>query len=184
MGHELELVAMDENVLASFNNYTGAIAANRDAGTIAVSSPQGNALAVLDAASGKVVSFQTLAEVCGLAPDGDGFMATTGRGQIIGGRRRRCGVRRLFLGQPHAQDRLRLTRRAQTVPATSETAIALRSTATKRSPASSRGPLLSMATPGNRAAELGAARQPRQHFAARLAAARGEALRQGCRPKR
>ena len=39
-----------------FNNYTGAIAANRDAGTVAVSSPQGNALAVLDAATGKVVS--------------------------------------------------------------------------------------------------------------------------------
>jgi hypothetical protein len=72
-------------VLASFNNYTGAIAANRAAGTIAVSSPQGSALAVLDAATGKVVSFQTFVEVCGLAPDGDGFMATTGRGQIIAG---------------------------------------------------------------------------------------------------
>src|ERR1700752_2662271 len=74
---------MDDHVQASFNNYTGAIAANRDAGTIAVSSPQGNALAVLDAATGKVVSLQTLVEVCGLAPDHAGFMATTGRGQII-----------------------------------------------------------------------------------------------------
>jgi uncharacterized protein len=83
VGHELELITMDDHVLTSFNNYTGAIAANRAAGTIAVSSPQGNALAVLDAATGKVVSFQTFVEVCGLAPDGDGFMATTGRGQII-----------------------------------------------------------------------------------------------------
>ena len=79
---------MDDKVLAAFNNYTGAIAANRDAGTVAVSSPQGNALAVLDAATGKVVSIQALTEVCGLAPDRGGFMATTGRGQVIvaGGR--------------------------------------------------------------------------------------------------
>ena len=84
MGSELELVAMDDHVLASFNNYTGAIAANRDAGTIAVSSPQGNALAIVDAATGKLVSHQTLTEVCGLAPDRDGFVMTTGRGQVIG----------------------------------------------------------------------------------------------------
>ena len=85
MGQELELVDMEDKVLAAFNNYTGAIAANRDAGTVAVSSPQGNALAVLDAATGKVVSFQTMVEVCGLAPDRDGFMATTGKGEVIGG---------------------------------------------------------------------------------------------------
>ena len=84
-GEELQLVGMDDKVLAAFNNYTGAIAANRDAGTVAVSSPQGNALAVLDAATGKVVSFQTMVEVCGLAPDHDGFMATTGRGAVVGG---------------------------------------------------------------------------------------------------
>jgi len=85
MGRELELVSVEDKVLAAFNNYTGAIAANRDAGTIAVSSPQGNALAVLDEATGKVVSFRTLVEVCGLAPDGAGFMVTTGKGNVIGG---------------------------------------------------------------------------------------------------
>src|SRR4029079_19505507 len=82
---ELELVGMDDKVLAAFNNYTGAIAANRDAGTVAVSSPQGNALAVLDTATGKVVSFRTMVEVCGLAPDHDGFIATTGCGAVVGG---------------------------------------------------------------------------------------------------
>ena len=97
---------MDDDVLAGFSNYTGAIAANRDAGTVAVSSPQGNALAVLDAATGKVVSFQTLVEVCGLAPDHNGFMATTGRGQVIERGRHAAALRRLFLGQPRAQDRV------------------------------------------------------------------------------
>jgi hypothetical protein len=84
-GEELELVEIDDRVLASFNNYTGAIAANREAGTIAVSSPQGNALAILEAASGKLLSHQTLTEVCGIAPDGAGFVTTTGRGQVISG---------------------------------------------------------------------------------------------------
>ena len=84
-GAELELVGMDEKVLASFNNYTGAIAANREAGTVAVSSPQGNALAILEAASGRLISHQTITEVCGLAPDRGDFIATTGRGQVIGG---------------------------------------------------------------------------------------------------
>jgi hypothetical protein len=85
IGEALELVSMEDKVLSAFNNYTGAIAANREAGTIAVSSPQGNALAILDAASAKVISFQTLTEVCGLAPDHGGFMVTTGRGSVIGG---------------------------------------------------------------------------------------------------
>jgi hypothetical protein len=84
-GKELELVHFEDKVLTAFNNYTGAIAANRDAGTIAVSSPQGSALALLDAANGKVVSFQTLTEVCGIAPDGTGFIATTQKGDVIGG---------------------------------------------------------------------------------------------------
>ena len=52
-GKDLELVDMPQDVLAGFNNYTGSIAANRAAGTVAVSSPQGNALAVIDAASGE-----------------------------------------------------------------------------------------------------------------------------------
>jgi uncharacterized protein len=85
LGRELELVSFEDNVLTAFNNYTGAIAANREAGTVAVSSPQGNALALLDEKTGKVVSFQTITEVCGLAPDRSSFMATTGKGDVIGG---------------------------------------------------------------------------------------------------
>jgi hypothetical protein len=40
---------------------------------------------VIDAASGRVVSNSALVEVCGVAPDGTGFMATTGAGEIIEG---------------------------------------------------------------------------------------------------
>ncbi|TIW07450.1 MAG: DUF1513 domain-containing protein, partial [Mesorhizobium sp.] len=52
---------------------------------VAVTSPEGNSLAVIDAASGRIVATRALVEVCGLAPDGSGFMATTGTGEIVEG---------------------------------------------------------------------------------------------------
>jgi hypothetical protein len=72
-------------VLSGFRNYIGSVAANPAAGTVAVTSPEGNSLAVIDAASGRIVSTKALVEVCGLAPDGSGFMATTGAGNIVEG---------------------------------------------------------------------------------------------------
>lgn len=82
-GKELELIAMPEDVLAGFRNYIGSVAANRDAGTVAVTSPQGNSCAVIQAATGRVVEVSHLTEVCGVAPDRAGFMFTTGTGAIV-----------------------------------------------------------------------------------------------------
>ncbi len=84
-GKDLQLIDMPQDVLSGFKNYIGSVAANPVAGTVAVSSPEGNSLAVIDAASGKIVATKVLVEVCGLAPDGPGFMATTGAGEIIEG---------------------------------------------------------------------------------------------------
>jgi hypothetical protein len=87
-GKELQLIEMPENVLSGFRNYIGSVAANRDAGTVAVTSPQGNSFAVIEAASAKVVAIQRLTEVCGIAPDQAGYVMTTGTGLIVepGGR--------------------------------------------------------------------------------------------------
>ncbi|RWM12349.1 MAG: DUF1513 domain-containing protein [Mesorhizobium sp.] len=82
-GKELQLLDMPQDVLSGFRNYIGSVAANPAAGTVAVSSPEGNSLAVIDAASGRIVATNALAEVCGLAPDGESFMATSGTGQIV-----------------------------------------------------------------------------------------------------
>src|SRR5690606_28233059 len=82
-GRELELIDMPKEVLSDFRNYIGSVAANRDAGTVAVTSPQGNSFAVIEAASARVVATRRLTEVCGVAPDHAGFMVTTGTGQII-----------------------------------------------------------------------------------------------------
>jgi hypothetical protein len=82
-GKDLKLLDMPQDVLSGFRNYIGSVAANPAAGTVAVSSPEGNSLAVIDAASGRIVATNALAEVCGVAPDGTGFMVTTGAGEIV-----------------------------------------------------------------------------------------------------
>jgi hypothetical protein len=83
-GKDVSLVEMPDEILGGFRNYIGSVAANRKAGTVAVSSPQGNSFAVLEAATGKVLSATSLTEVCGLAPDHAGFLASTGTGDIRG----------------------------------------------------------------------------------------------------
>src|SRR5690606_31767366 len=82
-GRELELIGMPDDVLSGLRNYIGSVAANRDAGTVAVTSPQGNSYAVIEAATSKVVTVERLTEVCGVAPDHRGFMVTTGTGEIV-----------------------------------------------------------------------------------------------------
>ncbi|MGI6854276.1 DUF1513 domain-containing protein [Mesorhizobium sp. 1B3] len=82
-GEELALVDMPGDVLAGFRNYIGSVAANPAAGTVAVSSPQGNSYAVIEAATSKVLAVKSLVEVCGVAPDHAGFRATTGTGDIL-----------------------------------------------------------------------------------------------------
>lgn len=80
-GNELKLLDMPEETVSAFRNYIGSVAANPGAGTVAVSSPVGNVMAVIDVASGKV-SQTALTEVCGLAQDGASYLATTGTGII------------------------------------------------------------------------------------------------------
>ncbi len=82
-GEELQLIDMPEDALTGLRNYVGSVAANPDAGTVAVSSPQGNSLVVLDAANARVVESKALKEVCGLAPDTGAFVASTGTGVFV-----------------------------------------------------------------------------------------------------
>ncbi|MBX3577480.1 MAG: DUF1513 domain-containing protein [Rhizobiaceae bacterium] len=81
-GEPLALVDMPDDALGSLRNYVGSVAANPSAGTLAVASPQGNSLVVLDAATGTIVSVRTMVEVCGIAGDGAGYFATTGKGMV------------------------------------------------------------------------------------------------------
>ncbi|RST86800.1 DUF1513 domain-containing protein [Aquibium carbonis] len=82
-GEAMALLDMPPDILSGLRNYIGSVAANPAAGTVAVSSPQGNRMAVIDATTGTVLAVRSLTEVCGLAADRDGFLATTGEGRIV-----------------------------------------------------------------------------------------------------
>jgi len=82
-GEEPKLIELPTGDLTGLRNYVGSVAANRASGMVAISSPQGNSFLVLDAATGAVRSRRTLTEVCGLAPDAGGFLATTGTGIVL-----------------------------------------------------------------------------------------------------
>ncbi len=84
-GEDIRLLDMRAETLAGLRNYVGSVAANPGAGTVAVSSPQGNRMAVIDARSGALVAERALTEVCGLAADGAGYFATTGEGRVLCG---------------------------------------------------------------------------------------------------
>jgi uncharacterized protein len=82
-GETVALLDMAQDILSGFRNYIGSVAANPAAGTVAVSSPQGNRLAVIDTEAREIVADRALAEVCGIAADRNGYVATTGEGRIV-----------------------------------------------------------------------------------------------------
>lgn len=84
VGAHFGLVDFPEPIVAGLRNYVGSVAANPAAGTVAVTSPQGNRLLVIDTATATVVLDRAMTEVCGVAPDDHGFLASTGTGEIEG----------------------------------------------------------------------------------------------------
>lgn len=81
-GANFGLIEMSDAALGGLRNYVGSVAANHRAGTVAISSPQGNSYAILEAASGKLLQLRSLTEVCGLAPVGESYFATSGLGAL------------------------------------------------------------------------------------------------------
>lgn len=81
---EITLVELPADTLRDLRNYVGSVAASADGKTIAVSSPEGDLLVAIDAEGGRPVLVETLANGCGLAPDGAGFVASSGDGALVG----------------------------------------------------------------------------------------------------
>ena len=84
---EIRLLELPETTLLGLRNYIGSVAASRDGDRIAISSPQGNAIVILDATSGAPLMTDVLDNGCGLIADGAGFIASSGDGawQPLGG---------------------------------------------------------------------------------------------------
>lgn len=82
-GRTMRLFELAPRLTAKLKNYVGSIAANPEAGTVAISSPRGNCMMVLDGGSGRVIMQRHLDNVCGMARSGDGFLASTGNGVLF-----------------------------------------------------------------------------------------------------
>ncbi len=81
---DIRLIELPEGTLGTLRNYVGSLAASGDGSLIAVSSPEGSTILAIDAATSKLVAATTLDSGCGIAPDGAGFLASSGQGEIVG----------------------------------------------------------------------------------------------------
>lgn len=81
---DIRLIELPPEALGNLKNYVGSVAASRDRSSIAVSSPEGNTILAIDTASGRLSATLSLDNGCGVAAEGDGFLASSGEGQLVG----------------------------------------------------------------------------------------------------
>jgi hypothetical protein len=81
---DIRLVELPRNALAGLGNYVGGLAVSDDKASIAVSSPVGGTVLVIDALAQRPSSLAVLQYTCGVAPDGRGFIASSGLGAMEG----------------------------------------------------------------------------------------------------
>lgn len=79
----LGFVDLPEASLRALQGYVGSVAFNDESYQVAVTSPRGNVALLLDEA-GQVAATRQMHDVCGLAPLGSGFEASTGEGRLFG----------------------------------------------------------------------------------------------------
>ncbi len=81
-GEDLRFVSLPEDVTIGLANYVGAIAVNRRENLIGLTSPKGGSLVVLDAASGRVLRQESIADAAGVAAAQNGFAASAYDGRF------------------------------------------------------------------------------------------------------
>lgn len=81
---EIRLIELPDDTLGNLRNYVGSLAASRDGSLVGVSSPEGNTILAIDAATARLVTVTQLDDGCGIAPDGAGFLASSGQGRLLG----------------------------------------------------------------------------------------------------
>jgi len=82
LGKDLVTIDASPKVYRSLRQYIGSVSANADGTLIATTSPIGGVVVEWDAKTGNVVSERQLADVCGVAPEGEGFIVSDGSGQL------------------------------------------------------------------------------------------------------
>lgn len=81
---QIRLIELPDQALGDLRNYVGSVAASADGAIIGVSSPEGNTILALDAATGAVVEALSLRNGCGIAGDTVGLLASSGEGELGG----------------------------------------------------------------------------------------------------
>jgi hypothetical protein len=81
---DIRLIELPDDALRNLRNYVGSLARSASGDLIAVSSPEGDTILAIDAATTRPVYTAPLKEGCGIAPDGAGFIASSGLGDVMG----------------------------------------------------------------------------------------------------
>lgn len=81
-GEEIQLFDCPRDELSRMDNYVGSIAFSADEGRVAVTSPRGGRVQQFDTGSRQFVAALEIEDACGVAVQGDGFVVTTGLGNI------------------------------------------------------------------------------------------------------
>lgn len=82
-GTPVRLLAENDPRIRNLNGYGGSIAFAKDGGTIAVTSPRGGTVQILDVTTGALLHEHRIKDVCGLTATNRGYVASTGTGQIL-----------------------------------------------------------------------------------------------------
>jgi hypothetical protein len=81
---EIRLIELAHDTLSSLRNYVGGVSVSADGGRIGISSPTGSSIVVLDAESRAVLAQEYVRSGSGMAPDGAGFLVSSGFGELRG----------------------------------------------------------------------------------------------------
>ncbi|MBR9842287.1 MAG: DUF1513 domain-containing protein [Rhodobacteraceae bacterium] len=84
MGEEPRLLSPSAEDHAALNAYVGSVTFSADGREVAISSPRGSVVQVIDVDSMRVARSVGMPDVCGIGANADGFVLTSGDGHVAG----------------------------------------------------------------------------------------------------
>ncbi|WP_105169679.1 DUF1513 domain-containing protein [Pseudoalteromonas sp. T1lg23B] len=82
-GGQLNALSANDSQWMALKQYTASLAINEAQTTLAVTSPRGGVISYWHLKSGKLDKLETQSDCAGIAPLGDEFVASTGRGELV-----------------------------------------------------------------------------------------------------